>query len=383
MSKIKKYCSYCRSVLINKKIENRMRLYCDECSHIYYENPIPASAVVVLKDNEILLVRRGVEPCRGGWCLPGGFLEIEENVVECCKRELLEETGLSAGEIIELGSSLSLNSIYKSVLIGGGLVRDFRGEIRPGDDAVEVNFFPLDDHPEIVFKSHKDLLNRGMKKDMALKKSVSKQKPLKGDNFGAYVISSQDHIKIACEASKAGTRIIQYRDKKNSKKRILEIARELREITNRYKVLLIINDHIDIALGVHADGIHLGQDDLPLREAIKLVPSGFIIGISTHSMEQAIKAEREGADYIGIGPVFKTPTKEDYLPIGLDLAERVVKRVSIPVVAIGGLNLENISLVQKRGIKNFAMVREFQNNTARTVKRINSLNTDDAKFSKF
>ncbi|MCP4155943.1 MAG: thiamine phosphate synthase, partial [bacterium] len=100
----------------------------------------------------------------------------------------------------------------------------------------------------------------------------------------------------------------------------------------------------------------------------------FIIGRSTHSLEQAVEAEKQGADYIGSGPIFATPTKEDYVPIGIDTLKKVVDTVHIPVVAIGGLNLENIPLIRKVGAKNFAMVRAFQKNTGKVIKKINGEN---------
>ena len=133
----------------------------------------------------------------------------------------------------------------------------------------------------------------------------------------------------------------------------------------------IVNDSIDIALLAGADGVHLGQDDIPIIEARKITPPGFLIGISTHSLEQALEAERLGADYIGSGPVFATPTKEDYVPIGPETVKRVLQSVHIPVVAIGGLNMDNLPELRAVGAKNFAMVRAFQVKTEETVKRIN------------
>ena len=152
---------------------------------------------------------------------------------------------------------------------------------------------------------------------------------------------------------------------------MLNTALQIRAITRQYKTLFVVNDHIDVALTANADGVHLGQDDLPIGEARKITPEGFIIGISTHSLEQALLAEKEGADYIGCGPVFSTPTKEDYIPIGLDTVKNVIGSVKIPVVAIGGLNSQNIPTLRKMGVKNFAMVRELQADTFNIIKQIN------------
>ncbi|MHB8882616.1 MAG: thiamine phosphate synthase [Thermodesulfovibrionales bacterium] len=147
---------------------------------------------------------------------------------------------------------------------------------------------------------------------------------------------------------KAGIRFIQYRDKDRTRRELYEEAVKLRELTRGFNATLIINDHADIALAVGADGVHLGQDDLPLREARRLMGSR-IIGISTHSLEQARKAEGGGADYIGFGPVFHTTTKDAGAPKGLDNIRLIKQNVSIPVVAIGGINSDNIVSVFDAG----------------------------------
>lgn len=188
---------------------------------------------------------------------------------------------------------------------------------------------------------------------------------------GAYVITSGNHIKIAREACKGGARIIQYRDKNSSAKEMLRIADKIRGITAEFNSLFIVNDFVDIALLSKADGIHLGQDDVPVDRAREIIPDNFLVGISTHSLEQALEAEGKGADYIGIGPVFATPTKKSYNPIGLELVKEVVEKVNVPAVAIGGLNIENINKLVKVGVKNFAMIRNFQENTGEKVKKIN------------
>ncbi len=147
----------------------------------------------------------------------------------------------------------------------------------------------------------------------------------------------------------------------------------MRKITKKSNTLLIINDHLDIALMADADGVHFGQDDLPINLARKMTPEGFLIGKSTHSFKQAIEAEKDGADYIGIGPVYKTPTKEDYIPIGIDTAKQVIGQVKIPVIAIGGINFNNVDNLVNIGFKNIAMVRQFQEDTKNIVIELNKL----------
>lgn len=152
----------------------------------------------------------------------------------------------------------------------------------------------------------------------------------------------------------SGIRWIQYREKKESRAFIFEEAMRLKELTLQYNATLTINDHADIAVAVGAEGVHLGQDDLPIGEA-RRIAQGKIIGISTHSLSEAIRAEREGADYIGFGPIFMTETKDAGPPKGLELLREVKRNVRIPVVAIGGINSENLLAVFEAGADGVAV----------------------------
>lgn len=366
----KRFCPYCGHGLTWKVIENRKRLFCPSCQVPLYENPIPATAAVFFNGNqEVLLVRRKVEPKKGMWCLPGGFVELEETPQACCLRELKEETNLGGTIDRLLGVYLSENPVYKSVLVIGYLLNQVRGRIKPGDDSEEVKYFSRSRFPPIAFMSHRALIDDGYRVlVMSGGESFSEKVDL---HFGAYFISSGDHVDIIKAACQAGARVVQYRDKRSDKKALLENAREIREITSRYGSLFVVNDHLDVALIAGADGVHLGQDDLAVRDARRVAPPHFIVGCSTHSLEQAQEAERQGADYIGIGPVFPTPTKGDYRPIGVSVVAQVLGAVSIPVVAIGGLTLENMGELKQIGIRNVAMVREFQRDTGKVVRQIN------------
>lgn len=131
-------------------------------------------------------------------------------------------------------------------------------------------------------------------------------------------------------------------------------------MTARSGVTFIVNDHVDLALMVGADGVHLGQDDLPPAKVRELVGDEMIIGLSTHSPAQAGAAVRSGADYIGVGPIFATRTKEDVCaPVGLEYLDFVVKNIDLPFVAIGGIKEHNIAEVRKRGARCIAMVTEI------------------------
>ena len=153
-----------------------------------------------------------------------------------------------------------------------------------------------------------------------------------------------------------GARIVQLRDKTSTKRKLYEKAVRFRETTTNAGLLLIINDHIDIALAVEADGVHLGQDDFPARIAKELFP-GLIIGVSTHTLNEALTAEIDGADYINIGPIFPTRTKNNLKKfVGLELVKTVSKRISIPFTVMGGINSNNLDDVLAVGAKKVAMV---------------------------
>lgn len=148
---------------------------------------------------------------------------------------------------------------------------------------------------------------------------------------------------------RAGIKWIQYREKNKPRRDIYNEAALLRKLTAEFKASFIVNDHADIALAVNAEGVHLGQEDLPLKEARKILGKTKIIGISTHSIEQAIEAEAGGADYVGFGPVFHTKTKDAGKPKGIQMLKEVKRHVNIPVIAIGGITSENLQSVLDSG----------------------------------
>lgn len=158
----------------------------------------------------------------------------------------------------------------------------------------------------------------------------------------------------------AGVKILQYREKHAHAGRMLEECRLLRRLTLEAGACFIVNDHVDIALLTDADGVHVGQEDLPVQEVRRLLGPDKIIGLSTHSPEQAEAAVAAGADYIGVGPIFATQTKEDVCaPVGFSYLEWVVRNIRLPFVAIGGIKEHNIADVTKRGACCCALVSEL------------------------
>jgi thiamine-phosphate pyrophosphorylase len=162
-------------------------------------------------------------------------------------------------------------------------------------------------------------------------------------------------LEMARIALQTGIGWIQYRDKERSRKEVYGTALALRKLTREHRASLVINDHADIAAAVDADGVHLGQHDLPVKEARRIMGRGKIIGVSTHGLAEALRAEAEGADYIGFGPVFPTRTKDAGFPKGTARLERVRARVCIPVVAIGGICAENVEGVLSSGARAVAV----------------------------
>jgi thiamine-phosphate pyrophosphorylase len=163
------------------------------------------------------------------------------------------------------------------------------------------------------------------------------------------------------DACAGGADIVQFRDKFLTHKDRYDIAARLRAICSEYGVLFIVNDYLEVALAASADGVHLGQDDLPTQAAREIIQKmgvkNFLIGRSTHSLPQALAAEQEGADYIAIGPVFSTPTKPTYKPVGLELVREVTSRVRTPHVAIGSIDTRNVRDVLAAGAERVAVVR--------------------------
>jgi thiamine-phosphate pyrophosphorylase len=207
----------------------------------------------------------------------------------------------------------------------------------------------------------------------------SKLKP--GLPCGIYGITAEKfscgrtNVEVAQAMIAGGIRIIQYREKRPAKSfsGMLTECRRIRRLTREAGVLFIINDYVDIAQMVDADGVHVGQDDFPVAAVRALIGPGKIIGLSTHSPEQAAAAVPVGADYIGVGPIFSTTTKEDVCaPVGLAYLDHVARSCPLPFVAIGGIKAHNIDQVIRHGAKTICLVTEIVGaaDVAATVRRL-------------
>ena len=153
-----------------------------------------------------------------------------------------------------------------------------------------------------------------------------------------------------------GTTLVQLREKDLSDCEFIQEAISVKRLCERFGVPLLINDNVNVALRSGADGVHLGQDDLPLQEARKMLGPNKIIGISTHTVEEAMEAEQGGADYVGVGSVFATQTKLDANVLSIDYIREICQAVTIPVVAIGGIKEENMDVLRNTGVAGIAVV---------------------------
>jgi len=168
--------------------------------------------------------------------------------------------------------------------------------------------------------------------------------------------SGRSNVEVLKAVIQGGARAIQLREKEYSIRELYNLAVKFREITEKSGVLLIINDHVDIAMAVGADGVHLGQDDFPLQAARKIAPQ-LIIGASTHSLQEAIQAQQDGADYINIGPIFPTSTKEGVERfLGPQAIAEISPEIDVPFTVMGGISEANIDQVLAQGAQRVAMV---------------------------
>jgi thiamine-phosphate pyrophosphorylase len=158
------------------------------------------------------------------------------------------------------------------------------------------------------------------------------------------------------ETLKAGTTFLQLREKDLSEERFLEEALEIKKIAGKYNVPFVINDNVEIACKAKADGVHVGQGDMVVTKARKLLGPDKIIGVSAQTVEQAKLAQSQGADYLGVGAIFPTSTKNDANELSMETLKEICQAVTIPVIAIGGINLDNLSQLHNTGIAGVAVI---------------------------
>lgn len=159
------------------------------------------------------------------------------------------------------------------------------------------------------------------------------------------------------EALKGGVKAVQLREKDLSTRELLDMAYNLKKLLTRYNAKLFINDRVDIALAVNADGVHLGASSMPVYAARKAAKGNLLVGVSTHSLEEAERAELDGADFVTLGPIYETPSKAQYgKPIGIEILKKAKDKISIPIFAIGGIKLNRVNGVLKSGAYGIALI---------------------------
>jgi len=184
----------------------------------------------------------------------------------------------------------------------------------------------------------------------------------KNANYSMYLVSDRDVLKgrdfieSLEESILGGVTVIQLREKNATSSEFYSLAIKARELTSKYNIPLIINDRLDIALAVNADGVHVGQDDMPANIVRSILGEDKILGVSTATLEEAKKAIEDGADYIGVGALFPTGTKQNTRTVTLEMLKSIKESIDIPVVGIGGINETNIKAVRETGIDGVAIV---------------------------
>ncbi len=244
---------------------------------------------------------------------------------------------------------------------------DVRGLVFANFKRIEEGLRTIEEHLKIIGQYDRSKVIEGLRFGIyTSEKSFHRLFPHRLP-AGIYGITAEKYsrgrsnIDVVRDMIRGGIRIIQYREKAHEKslRQIHAECREIRELTRDHGVLFIVNDFVDIAMAVDADGVHVGQDDLPVSEVRQLVGEK-MIGLSTHSPDQARRAIESGADYIGVGPVFETRTKENVCdPVGLEYLDYAVKNVPVPFVAIGGIKRHNIHRVSGRGARTICLVTEI------------------------
>lgn len=269
-------------------------------------------------------------------------------------RDSESDVGLSVSKKLQIDDKDTISSL---------ITANFK-RIQEALRTIEETFKVLDKYE--LSKKYEDFRFKSydLERDyFAIKSNFIKKNKL---NSNLYCLTAEEfsdgrsNIEVVKKMISAGVKIIQYREKDKTKSQKYNECKEIRELTRQAGVTFIVNDDVDIAMTVNADGIHIGQNDFPLQEVRKLVGYEMIIGLSTCSPDQAQDAVRMGADYIGVGPIYKTFTKKDACePVGLEYLEYVAKNIDIPFVAIGGIKEYNLQEVLARGAKSVAIVSDI------------------------
>ncbi|GAB4255726.1 MAG: hypothetical protein Kow0092_01120 [Deferrisomatales bacterium] len=329
--------------------------------------PTPAVAVVALRGDEVLLVRRGKAPHRGSWGFPGGSIEPGETARAAARREAREETGLEL-------------RILDVVDVWDAIVPPEEGS--PGFHYCIAEFLavPMDDRDPVARSDVTDArwvpmgrlgeygVSPAMERVLARAREAygrrrPRPSPARVGVAGLYVVTGErlvagrTHEDVARAALAGGARVVQLRDKEKGGRALVEIARRIRALTRRAGAAFVVNDRVDVALAAGADGVHLGVGDVPVREARRLLGPEALVGFSPDTVEQAVEAADAGADYLGVGDIFGTASKADAgCPVGPGWITTLRRATGLPIVAIGGITPERVAAVVGAGAVGVAVL---------------------------
>jgi thiamine-phosphate pyrophosphorylase len=327
--------------------------------------PVPGAAVVCLHQDRVLLVQRGREPNRGRWSFPGGRVEPGETARDAAFREAQEETGLRVHVLDVVDVYDAIFPPFHYCVTDYLAVPEDDDDPRPGSDAMDARWVPFSktDAYDLTDAMHQVLERArwmmsvhadappslGIDLEAVPPGGVEGRKALRDRVRGLYVVTDDSlapgrgHLEIARAALDGGAELIQLRDKRRDAGDLLPIARELQALCESFGALFIVNDRVDLAVAADADGVHLGQTDLPVRDARQMLGPGKLIGISVENAEQVLAAVAEGADYLGVGPIYGTATKSDAGDaVGTEQLVRFREISELPIVAIGGVTLARV-----------------------------------------
>ncbi len=335
--------------------------------------------MVCLRGNSVLLAQRGQEPNRGRWSFPGGKVEAGETARAAAEREALEETGLRVQVLEVVDVYDAIFPPYHYTVTDFLAVPAADAEPRAAGDSMDARWVPFEEVARYeITEAMQRVLDRarwllsvrsgappalGMDVSGVAPAGIHPRSARRARVCGLYVITDESlapgrsHLELARAALAGGARVIQLRDKRRDAGELLPAAREIGALCRAANALFIVNDRVDLALAAEADGVHLGQTDLPVPVARRLLGEERLVGVSVEDPEQVRQAERDGADYLGVGAIYGSTTKLDAGgAVGLEQLRRFAAETRLPLVAIGGITLDRIPEVRAAGARSVAVI---------------------------
>jgi len=328
--------------------------------------PVAAAAVVCIHAGCVLLVRRGREPNRGRWSFPGGKTLPGETARACAEREAREETGLEvrALDVVDVYDAV-FPPYHYAVADYLAVPADPTGAApRPGDDVEDAQWVPFAEVPAYDVTEAMECVLRRARWLLAARDAAPPALGLAATAAPTHLLTgicvitcAGAHVPLARAALAGGARSVQLRDKEADAGLLLPAAREIAALCRAAGAVFVVNDRVDLALAAGADGVHLGQTDLPLPEARALLGPHRVIGVSVENAEQARAAEAAGADYLGVGPIYGTASKADAgEAVGLEHLTRLAAASRLPIIAIGGITADRLPEVRAAGAAGAAVI---------------------------